>query len=140
MDLALSILGGGGPVSKLLGKKISEILVTLLLPAVTKIQDAADRIEQTQQNLHLAFALAAYRADKGSYPEKLEALTPAYLPRVPDDLFSGGALIYQPTKDGFLLYSVGVNGRDEQGLGYEDEPRGDDLNVRIPVPAPKKKE
>src|SRR5262249_24997976 len=33
-----------------------------------------------------------------------------------------------------LLYSVGVNSRDEQGRGLEDDPRGDDLSVRMPLP------
>jgi hypothetical protein len=35
---------------------------------------------------------------------------------------------------GYLLYSVGVNRKDEGGRGYEDDPPGDDLTVRMPLP------
>jgi hypothetical protein len=66
-------------------------------------------------------------------------LAPKYLKRIPSDLFSGQALIYRPNEDGYLLYSVGVNGKDEDGRGHDDEPAGDDLSVRIPLPELRRK-
>jgi hypothetical protein len=54
-------------------------------------------------------------------------------------VFSGGPLSWRPEKDGYLLYSVGPNGRDEDGRGREDDPPGDDLRVRMPVREPKAK-
>jgi hypothetical protein len=116
------------------GKAIGDILLSLLMPAVVKVQDAQDRIEQIERNLHVAFALAAYRADNGRYPDKLDDLAPKYLATIPDDLFSGQALHYRPTEQGYLLYSVGVNGVDEGGRQHDDEPPGDDLSVRMPLP------
>jgi len=83
--------------------------------------------------------LAAYRSDNRQYPKALNALAPKYLPTIPQDLFSGKALIYRPTDDGYLLYSVGVNGKDEEGRSYDDDPRGDDLTVRMPLPKLPKK-
>ncbi|HZU37747.1 MAG TPA: hypothetical protein VFA18_17640 [Gemmataceae bacterium] len=115
------------------GEWLSYTLLSLLTPALEKIQTSSDRVEQVQSNLYLAFALAAYRQEHGRYPESLSALAPKYLSRVPLDLFSGKALIYRPRADGYLLYSVGVNGKDEEGRGYEDMPPGDDLSVRIPL-------
>ena len=44
----------------------------------------------------------------------------------------GKALIYRSTDDGYLLYSVGVNGVDDKGRTADDEPPGDDLVVRMP--------
>jgi hypothetical protein len=117
------------------GKKIGEVLIGLLLPAFTKVQQAADRTEQVHRNLELAFALAAYQRDEGRYPANLNALAPKYLAAIPDDLFSGKALIYRPSGNGYLLYSVGVNGRDEGGRDADDNPPGDDLAVRMPLPA-----
>ena len=114
---------------ELRGKVLGDTLICLLIPAVNKVQQAADRQEQTQRNLHVAFALAAYQREQGSYPKKLEELAPKYLANVPDDLFSGKALIYQPNAKGYLLYSVGVNGVDDQGRSYDDDPSGDDLPV-----------
>jgi hypothetical protein len=55
---------------------------------------------------------------------------------VPDDLFTGKPLIYKPEEKGFLLYSVGPNGKDEDGRGLKDDPKGDDIAIRVAaVPA-----
>jgi len=64
----------------------------------------------------LAFALAAYRADHGQYPDTLAPLAPAYIPSIPNDRFTDKPLIYKPTPDGFLLYSVGSDLTDDGGL------------------------
>jgi hypothetical protein len=122
------------------GEMIGNIMIALMLPAFDKVQGAAERFEQEQRNLHLAFLLAAYQRDHGRYPEKLDALVPKYLVKVPDDLFSDKPLIYRPAGKGYLLYSVGPNGIDDEGRGPDDEPRGDDLSVRMPVPEPRPKE
>jgi hypothetical protein len=118
------------------GEMIGNILIGLMLPALEKVQSAAERCEQGQRNLHLAFALAAYHRDHGRYPAELDELAPKYLEKVPDDLFSGNPLTYRLEDKGYLLYSVGPNGADEDGRGYDDVPRGDDLSVRMPVPEP----
>jgi len=133
------VFQGSKPPDKAATKMIGEVLVTLLLPAVGKVQQATDRTVQAQRNLHIAFALAAYHGDHGRYPRALEALAPKYLKQVPDDLFSDKALIYHPTDNGYLLYSVGPNGKDDGGRGREDNPPGDDLPVRMPLPELKQK-
>src|SRR5262249_9178829 len=51
------------------GKVVGELLVSLITPAVRKVQMARDRNEQIQSNLHLAFALAAYHRDHKRYPK-----------------------------------------------------------------------
>ncbi len=120
--------------ASVLGKSIGDILISHMLPAVRKLQQHSDRIEQVHRNLHLAFALAAYRRDHGSYPRNLEALAPNYLPQIPQDLFTGKPLVYRPSENGYLLYSFGPNGRDDEGHGFDDDPRGDDESVRMPLP------
>jgi RNA polymerase sigma factor (sigma-70 family) len=127
-------LFGAKSLGEAKGKFAGDVMICLLVPATIKVQQAADRAEQTQRNLHLAFALAAYKADEKRYPKTLDALAPRYLPAIPNDLFSGKALIYRPAENGYLLYSVGVNGQDDQGRGHDDDPRGDDLPVRMPLP------
>lgn len=122
------------------GKSMGRVLVGLLLPATSKMLESIDRTEQLHSNLLVAFALAAYRSDKGSYPAKLEDLAPKYLAKIPIDLFSGKALIYCPSGKGYLLYSVGVNGKDENGQTYGDDPAGDDIVVRMPLPELKVKQ
>ncbi|HVS39895.1 MAG TPA: hypothetical protein VMS17_30335, partial [Gemmataceae bacterium] len=127
------------PPEKTAGKAIGDVLICLLVPAVSKVQNAYDRDDQVQRNVQIAFALAAYRRDHGSYPAKLDDLAPKYLPAVPNDIFSGGPLVYHPSDKGYLFYSVGVNGRDEGGRSFEDDPPGDDLPVSMPLPELKAK-
>ena len=78
--------------------------------------------------------MAAYRADTGRYPARLAELAPKYLAAVPDDLFAGKPLVYRPSEAGYLLYSVGINGKDDGGRWTDDDPPGDDLRVRMPLP------
>jgi hypothetical protein len=126
-----------GPKSR--GEELGRILIELLLPAIAKLQAATERCEQNQRNLYLAFALAAYYADNGRYPEALAELAPKYLDTIPDDIYSGKPLIYKPEANGYLLYSVGANGIDEGGQTLGDDPPGDDLVVRMPIQEPKMK-
>ena len=71
----------------------------------------------------LAFALAAYHADHGTYPAKLADLAPKYVAEVPKDIFNASELHYRPEGGGYLLYSVGVNGKDDGGKGMR-RPQG----------------
>jgi hypothetical protein len=54
--------------------------------------------------------------------------------RISQDIFSGNPLIYRPSETGYLLYSVGPNGKDDGGRGPDDDPSGDDLVIRMPLP------
>jgi hypothetical protein len=110
-------------------RRVGDTLVTTLFPAVQKCQHARDRADQLERNLHVAVALAAYRKANGRYPAKLADLAPKFLPEVPSDLFAERPLNYKPDANGYLLYSVGLNGKDDGGTG-------DDLAVRVPLPKP----
>lgn len=120
------------------GKLFGDVFVAMLMPTIQKVQAASDRAEQNQRNLHVGFALAAFFADHGRYPKKLDELAPKYLTQVPNDLYTGKALLYQAKEKSFLVYSVGPNGIDEQGHWYDSNPPGDDPNVRLPLPKVKK--
>ena len=87
----------------------------------------------------VVFALAVYRCEHGQYPRNLDALAPAILAAVPDDLFAGDSLRYRTEGRGFLLYSVNRDGADDQGEGIDRDGLtlydGNDLGVRLPLPA-----
>jgi hypothetical protein len=72
---------------------------------------------QTQQQMVLAaIAVARHRLAEGKEPPSVEALVPRYLPALPRDWMNGETLRYQLRPDGgFLLYSVGEDGRDDHG-------------------------
>lgn len=75
-----------------------------------------------QDNLLLAtLALQAYRAEHGSYPTALSALASVYLTRLPDDPFAvNGPLRYKRTAAGYVLYSIGPDGKDNGGTPSKD--------------------
>jgi hypothetical protein len=119
------------------GEAIVNLLLGTLTPnlsqALTGAQRAADESEQTRRNLHLAFALAKFRADTGGYPDRLEELAPKYLDKVPEDLFAHRPPIYKPEPKGYLLASVGPNGVDDSSQSADARPHGDDIAVRMPI-------
>lgn len=107
-----------------------------------------DRMEMISSLGQLAFALAAYRSDHGRYPVNLNELSPKYIAKIPSDGFADGELHYERRGDGFLLYSVGPNGRDDGGrspldiLGEDTDDDGghpdgvrDDIVLRTRTPA-----
>jgi hypothetical protein len=103
-------------------------------PLIT-IVGFSDRTAVRSMVTQLALALAKYRADRASYPAKLDDLKPDYVREVPNDPFNDAPLHYRPEKDGYLLYSVGINGKDDGGLSYVDRKHDedwDDIAVRMP--------
>ncbi len=124
----LSLLGGKPAISQ----AMSDMLISLLLPAVQQVVGAEGRIIQRMRNLELAFALEMYRAETNEYPDSLERLAPKQIAEIPDDLFTGKPLKYERTPDGYRFYSVGQNEQDDEGRSFDDNPRGDDLVVRMP--------
>ena len=86
---------------------------------------------------HLAFALAEFKARRGAYPDRLDALVPEFLPELPADPFADGLVRYRRTPNGgFVAWSVGRDGVDERGVVQWDENAAglrDDVAVHFPV-------
>ena len=60
-------------------------------------------------------AVERYRLAHASLPETLDQLVPDYLAAVPLDPFDGAPLRYKRLDRGFLVYSVGEDGKDDGG-------------------------
>jgi hypothetical protein len=60
-------------------------------------------------------AIRGYQAKNGKPPGALTELVPAWLPAVPLDPFSNRPLVYRVTTNSFQIYSVGPDGKDDQG-------------------------
>jgi len=67
-----------------------------------------------------ACALELYRVKNGGLPATLDALVPAFLPQFPLDPLDGQPLRYRVEGGGYLLYSIGWNGRDDGGFADSD--------------------
>ncbi|MDZ4819230.1 MAG: hypothetical protein SGJ20_09685 [Planctomycetota bacterium] len=127
----------------LTNQSFAEWLVTERLPLVVFLVGYESQVQTNRNLLRLALALAWYKAEIGKYPAALTDLVPKFLPAIPVDDFHGHPFSYQLKPDGYLLYSFGQNGIDEQGANAESDPssRADDITARVPavkpVPPPK---
>ena len=88
----------------------------ILLPVYSKAR--AREVGEDAQNALLltTLALRAYKLDHGIYPTALSALAPTYFKAVPADPFAlSGPLRYKRSTSGYLLYSIGPDGKDDGG-------------------------
>jgi hypothetical protein len=60
-------------------------------------------------------AIRQFQSERGVYPKRLDELVPEFLQALPRDPFGTNGFIYRPQTNGFLLYSVGPDGKDDGG-------------------------
>lgn len=60
-------------------------------------------------------ACRLYKSRTGHYPETLDELVPGLLTEVPIDPFTGNPLVYRREGEGFIVYSLGSNEKDDGG-------------------------
>ena len=114
------------------GKSMSTILGALVIPALGACLNAEDNGAMWRELVVVGTALREYRELNGRYPESLDALSPDLLPTHILDRFTLQPLQYRATKTTYLLYSVGINGKDEGGvLGPNN---ADDRAISDPPP------
>jgi len=147
VNLAKSYLRVRSPRTTM-GELFGNSLFALVMPSVEAATDPEDRAQARFDVSRLAFALAAHHAEQGRYPDRLDELVPGHLDEIPDDPFAEESYRFRPGDGGYLLYSVGPNGKDEQGANYwvdygdaepDDIPgdadrESDDIAIRIAGP------
>ena len=97
----------------------SQDMHTLVSQSAASLSSVSRRvmmIEAARQITVTAIALKRYQLKHGNYPRDLDSLVPEFVPDVPFDPVDGQPLRYRPKADGtFLLYSIGENGKDDNG-------------------------
>ena len=78
---------------------------------------------------YAGIAVERFRIRNGKLPQSLQELVPEFLPKVPDDPYNGGPLRYVIEEKGYVVYSVGRDGKDDGGKGRST--RGPDLVFRV---------
>jgi len=63
----------------------------------------------------IALASKIYKNQEGRFPENIAELIPDILAKEPVDPFTGEPFIYKHQDDGFMVYSVGSNEKDDLG-------------------------
>ena len=77
-------------------------------------------------------ALEQFRLSHDQYPNVLSELTPVCLAAVPVDPFDGHPLRYRNKADGYLLYSIGPDLKDDSGRPLDE--KGGDLVFGVSTP------
>jgi hypothetical protein len=118
-DLSLKSYGavaGADSESNYAAERIRHWLTYMILPALDKALLRAAKLETQQSLTSAAIALKRHRLRHGKYPTSLDALVPEFFPAVPVDFMDGKPLRYRlKPDDGFILYSVGEDGKDDEG-------------------------
>jgi uncharacterized membrane protein len=96
--------------------------VSLLMPALGAVSKVSYRNKTQVEAVITTIAIIRFKQSTGDYPENLkELVTTGYLKKIPLDPFSDKPLVYKKTDDNFILYSVGLNFKDDGGQVYRDE-------------------
>jgi len=102
------------------------VLLTMLLPAISRAGEVAFRAKANHEAMITVLALRRWQLDKGKCPESLQTLVDAgYLKALPQDPYSDGPLKYAKRGDDFILYSVGADFTDNGGTPTEKNPWGE---------------
>ena len=86
-----------------------------LLPTMTRALSVRAHRQANLGQMAFGIELEMHRRATGSYPDGLDGLKLTHLDELPVDPFSGDAFHYVKGEQGYLLYSVGPNGKDDGG-------------------------
>lgn len=74
-------------------------------------------------------AMQAYKSRFGQYPRSLADLRSMPGWKLPNDPFSGKAFVYRPRGNGFTIYSIGPDLKDDGGRQQRASKRGDIVQI-----------
>lgn len=89
---------------------MSSIFTLVFARARMKADDAMAEAAGSQ----IALALRVYKNRYGAYPDTLDELRAKLGWQIPKDIFSGKDFVYRPLGNGFVLYSIGGNLKDDR--------------------------
>ena len=97
------------------GRHPYRFLAAIALPALLGQNQRVAQRQTALDQARVACALERYRLRHKDYPEALAELSPELLDGIPVDVPAGGPLKYRRQGRGYLLYSLGLDGKDEGG-------------------------
>jgi hypothetical protein len=106
------------------------MISAMLLPAISSILEQQVKYTATLDSFKLALALKIYKQKHGYYPDKIAILSPEVIPELPLDPFTGKEYIYRKEGRGFIVYSIGLNEKDDNGV-YDPKQKYDDIAWKV---------
>jgi hypothetical protein len=92
-----------------------------MIPAISSAYQAFIRGEARRQTVLVGIAAERYRQQHNQFPTQLTDLVPDFLNTVPLDPFDNQPLRYRTEPTGAIIYSIGVDGNDDDGRALDDE-------------------
>ena len=103
-----------------------KLFSSFLLPAMQRVPNKYANLEARRRAAVTAVAVQKLRLTQGGkLAEQLDELVPRFLPSVPLDPYDGQPLRYKRRPAGFVVYSIGPDGRDDGG---QEGPLGNRVN------------
>lgn len=94
---------------------ILHFVARMTVPNLIRSAAQQDQVTARCDFVKQSMQLRAWKVQHGVYPESLDVLTAGEATPLPLDPFSGEVYHYRREGDGFVLYSVGLDRKDEQG-------------------------
>jgi len=91
------------------------IFSAMFLPSISNAIMHEDECVAGLSSATTALAVERFRLANGQLPENLNELVPQFLSAVPSDPFDGQPLRYHRLAKGYVIYSIGRDGRDAGG-------------------------
>jgi hypothetical protein len=88
-------------------------------PSLRKLRIQAEWVLGARDGIEVGLALELYRRQHGQYPQSVQELAPALLPAVPLDRITGDPVKYRLVNGKPIVYSVGVDRKDDGGCPPE---------------------
>jgi hypothetical protein len=114
-------------------KHLDLLPAMLLMPAMTRVVAAFDHEQAVLRCAGVALAAERYRQAHNAWPESFAQLVPEQLAKIPEDPFGAGPLRYRRLAEGVVIYSVGQDGKDNNGeINWENWAKtGADVGFRL---------
>ena len=100
------------------------VITNILFPVYSRASAAVDGALADTSLTQILVAAQVYKAEIGHYPESINELRAKVRYSIPLDPFSGRDFMYKRTPQGFQVYSIGWNLKDDGGM----VPKHDDPN------------
>lgn len=99
------------------------IIARMLVPTLSNVQIRIAHLMAQAELTGTAMSLMRHKVAHGGFPATLPECDAKFLPAQPVDPFSGKSLLYRQEGNGFVLYSIGGNMKDD---GAKPEPSSEE--------------
>ena len=130
-SLAREVLLSGKSIRQITSERMAGILISMMVPGVSKAVEAEDKSVMLSEMGQVAIAIARFERTNGHYPDRLAELKPQFVTRIPMDIYSGEPICYLRRDDGYFVYSVGRDRKDNKGDSFDTKPVADDVVIRV---------